>query len=47
MFTFTKNVFPGLPYLGAQIRCAQNQYTTAQMDLDYPLTIYLYSAFFI
>ena len=38
MFTFTKkSPPPGLPNLGAQIRYAQNQYTTVQMDLKYPL----------
>ena len=33
MFTFI--FFPRL--LGAHIRCAQNQYTTVQIDLKYPL----------
>ena len=37
MFTFTKNIFPGLPNLGSHIRCAQNQYTAVQTDLKYPL----------
>ena len=38
MFTFTiKSYFPGLPNLGAQIGCAQNQYTAVQTDLKYPL----------
>ena len=40
MFTFTKNLFPGLlnlPNLGAPIRCAQNRYTTVQAGLKYPL----------
>ena len=35
MFTFT--IFsPGSPNLGTQIRCAQNQYTTVQVDLKHP-----------
>ena len=38
MFTCTKIFFPSLPNLGAQIRCAQNQYTPVQMDLKYPLS---------
>ena len=29
-------LFPGLPNLGFQIRCAQNWYTTDQIDLKYP-----------
>ena len=33
---FSQNIFsPGLPNLGAQIRCAQNRYTAAQIDLKY------------
>ena len=33
LYTFTKKKkFPGLPNLGAQIRCAQNWYTTVQMN---------------
>ena len=37
MFTF-KIFFPQVvPNLGAQIRCAQNQYTTVQIDLKYLL----------
>ena len=37
MFTFTKVFFPGLPNLGAQIRCTQNRYIAVQKDLKYPL----------
>ena len=37
--TFTKCFPPGLLNLGAQIRCAWNQYTTVQMDLKYPQQI--------
>ena len=38
MFTFTKKVFsPGLPDLGAQIRCAHNRYPAVQTGLKYPL----------
>ena len=37
--TFTKCFSPGLLNLGAQIRCAWNQYTTVQMDLKYPQQI--------
>ena len=44
MFTFTKHFPPGLPNLGAQIRCAQNpnrcaqnRYTAVQTDQKYPL----------
>ena len=29
---FHKNVFSGLPFLGTQILCAQNRYTTVQMN---------------
>ena len=36
MFTLTKN-FPRLANLSAQIRCAPNPYTAAQIDLKYPL----------
>ena len=37
-FTFTKHFFfPGLPNLGAQIRCAQNWYPAVQTHLKYPL----------
>ena len=32
-----KAFFPGLPNLGAQIRCAHNRYTAVQTDLKYPL----------
>ena len=32
-----KKSFPGLPNLGAQIRCPQNRYNTVQTDLKYPL----------
>ena len=39
MFTFTKMFYSGLPNLVAQIRCAQNWYTTVQTDLKYPLVI--------
>ena len=28
--------FPGLPNLGAQIRCAQDRYTAVKTDLKYP-----------
>ena len=38
MFTFTKICSLGLPYLGAQIRCAQNQSTTSQIDLKHTPT---------
>ena len=38
MLIFIRIFFPGLPNLGAQIRCAQNRYTTVQMDLKYSLT---------
>ena len=31
-----RNVFPGLPDLGTQIRWAQNWYTAVQTDLKYP-----------
>ena len=36
---FTKYLFtfPGLPNLGAKIRCAQNRYTAVQTDPKYPL----------
>ena len=37
MFTFTKTFPPGLPKLGALIRCSQNRYTAVQTDLKYPL----------
>ena len=37
--TFTKRFPPGLLNLGAQIRCAWNQYTTVQTDLKYPQQI--------
>ena len=37
MFTFTKFFLPGLPYLGAQIRCAQSCYTDVRTDLKYAL----------
>ena len=37
MVAFTKSFFPGLPNLGAQIRCAQNWYSAVQTDLKYPL----------
>ena len=39
MLIFIRIFFPGLPNLGAQIRCAQNRYTTVQMDLKYYLEI--------
>ena len=39
MFTFTIKNFPGLPNLGTPIRCAQNWYTTVQMNLKYPLLL--------
>ena len=38
--------FSGLPDLGTQIRCTQNWYIAFQMDLKYPLTVYLYSVHF-
>ena len=31
--------FPGLPSLGAVIRCAQNRYSTVQIDLKYQLAV--------
>ena len=40
IFTLIKKFFPGLPNLGAQIRCAQNWYTAVQTDLKYPLDVY-------
>ena len=40
LLTFTKNFSPCLLSLGAQIRCAQNQYTADQTDLKYPLHFY-------
>ena len=39
MFTFTKKNFPGLPNLSTQIRCAQNWYTTVQIDPKYLLVV--------
>ena len=36
---FHKNFFPDLPNLDAQIRCAQNWYTSVQTDLNHPLSI--------
>ena len=37
---FHKNFFLGLPYLGAQIKYAQNWYTAVQVDLTHALLIY-------
>ena len=31
----SQNFSPGLLNLGAQIKCAWNQYTTVQMELEY------------
>ena len=36
---FHKFFFPSIPYLGVQIRCAQNWYIVVQMDLKYPLAV--------
>ena len=48
MFTFTiKSYFPGLPNLGAQIRCAQNQYTAFQTDLKHPLNAVQKASYFL
>ena len=40
LLTFTKTFFLGLPYLGAQIKYAQNWYTAVQVDLTHALRIY-------
>ena len=43
MFIFqNKKKIPDLPYLGAQIRCAQNRYTAVQTELKYLLNKCLY-----
>ena len=34
---FYKSFFPGLPNLGAQIRCAKTQYNAVKTDLKYPM----------
>ena len=34
--TFAKKFFRHVPNLGSQIRCAQNRYTSVQIDVKYP-----------
>ena len=48
MFTFANFFFPGLPNLGAKIRCAQNRYTAVQTDPNTPYnySVYLHKTFY-